>query len=75
VSNNKKRETYLNKKKHPGVACRRGQPIYYEEVKEKLNLSLTPTAKQRLASLALAQGISRSEVIEIYLRSIGTECQ
>ncbi len=62
----------MNKKKHPGVACRRGQPIYYEEVKEKLNLALTPTAKQILTSLASAQGISRSEVIETYLRNIGT---
>jgi hypothetical protein len=65
----------MNKKNHPGVACRRGQPIYYEEVKEKLNLALTPTAKQILTSLALAQGISRSEIIETYLRNIGAERQ
>ncbi len=49
--------------------CLRGEPIYYEELKKSLNLTLTPTAIEKLNNLAMQQGISRSEVVERWLRS------
>jgi hypothetical protein len=49
--------------------CLRGEPIYYEELKKSLNLTLTPTAIEKLNNLAMEQGISRSEVVERWLRS------
>ena len=49
--------------------CLRGEPIYYEELKKPLNLTLTPTAIEKLNNLAMQQRISRSEVVERWLRS------
>lgn len=55
---------------HKGKACRRSQPVYYGEVKRHCNILLTPTALEKLEQLAIDQEISRSEVIERWLRSL-----
>lgn len=57
------------KQKHKGVQCRRGKPLYYGELKQHCNLMLTQTALDKLEELALSSNISRSEVIEQWLRS------
>lgn len=59
---------YQRKISHEGIACRRGQPIYYDEKKERCNLMLTPTALEKLKELAISHQISRSEVLERWLR-------
>ena len=42
----------------------------FGEVKEKLNLSVTPTAKSKLTKAATAHNISVSELIERYGRNL-----
>ena len=60
---------YMKKNSHKGTPCRRNKPIYYDEVKKNINLMLTPTALSILEELATQMKISRSEVIERWLRS------
>ena len=55
----------LDKKKR----ANRGEALYYDEVKEKLNLTLTPTAKKLLGELAKKNKLSRSEWIERVIKS------
>ena len=55
----------LDKKKRSA----RGEGIYYDEVKEKLNLTVTPTAKKMLGELALENSLSRSEWTERIIKS------
>lgn len=52
-----------------GVARRRGSPVLYNELKTKLNLSLTPTAIKELENAANKDNISISELIERLARS------
>lgn len=54
----------------PGKARRRGAPIIHEELKEKLNLTLTPTAIEKLTATAKKEGISRSELVERWARQL-----
>jgi hypothetical protein len=54
---------------HKGKKCRRGEPVYYDEKKQHLNITLTPFAIAQLEELAGSEGCSRSEVIERWLRS------
>ena len=56
---------------HPGKGGRKkGQPVSeYEEVKVKLNLSLTKTAKDKLFELARNYGLPLSDVFEQLSRS------
>jgi hypothetical protein len=55
---------------YQGQKGQRGQPFYYDEIKERIALMLTPTAKQNLAKGAQAQGLSRSEFVEKWLRNL-----
>ena len=64
------RPKYSIKQAHPGQQCRRNVPILYEEKKQPISLTLTPTAIKKLTELALIVGDSRSEVIEQLLRNI-----
>ena len=64
------RPEYSIKQAHPGQQCRRNVPILYEEKKQPISLTLTPTAIKKLTELALIVGDSRSEVIEQLLRNI-----
>jgi predicted RNase H-like nuclease (RuvC/YqgF family) len=57
------------KRSHKGTACRRGEPVYYDEKKIHCNLMLTPTAIAKLAELAEEKQTSRSEIVEQWLRS------
>lgn len=48
----------------------RGQDLYgYGEQKQKINLSLTPTAIANITELAKEAGLSRSETIEQLFRN------
>lgn len=47
----------------------------HEEIKERCNLSLTPTAIAYLDAEAEAQNISRSELIEQFARSLAAKTQ
>ena len=52
-----------------GQKALRGNPLFYEEVKQPLNTSLSPKALKQLAFLAEQTNMSRSEVIECLIRS------
>lgn len=52
-----------------GVARRRGAPVLYNELKKKLNLSLTPTTVNELQNAAVKDNVSISEFIERWVRS------
>jgi hypothetical protein len=56
-----------------GKARRRGAPIIHGELKEKLNLTLTPTAIQKLTAIANKEGISRSELVERWARKYNSD--
>lgn len=62
---------WSKKSSHKGKACRRDEGVYYEERKERINIMLTPLALEILKKLALEQEVSRSEVVERWLRSHG----
>lgn len=48
----------------------KGQPERYEEVKSRVNLSLTPTAAEKLKVLAAEYGLSKSEFVEQVARGL-----
>ena len=56
------------KQGHKGHKGERGKPLLYLEMKERMALSLTPTAKQFLEKLAELEMCSISEVIERWAR-------
>lgn len=57
------------KKSHKGIACHRGKPVLYEEVKARINLALTPSTIQNLTIVAESKDVSRSELVEQLLRT------
>ncbi len=60
------RKTHRVSKK--GVARRRNVPLLYNEVKSKLNLSLTPSTIDSLTKKAIDLNTSISEMIERWVR-------
>ena len=64
------RPEYSIKQAHPGQQCLRNIPIFYDEKKQPISLTLTPTAIKKLTDLALIIGDSRSQIIEQLLRNI-----
>jgi len=64
------RPEYSIKQAHPGQQCLRDIPILYNEKKQPISLTLTPTAIKKLTDLALIIGDSRSQIIEQLLRNI-----
>ncbi len=57
------------KAKHKGVPCRRGQPIFYNELKKPRNFSLTETAVKNLKVISTQIGSpSLSQALEQILR-------
>jgi hypothetical protein len=64
------RPEYSIKQAHPGQQCVRNVPILYDEKKQPISLTLTPTAITKLTDLALMIGDSRSQVLEQLLRNI-----
>ena len=68
----KKRSTKIGQRRkpsHKGKKGLRGQPLIYEEVKVKLNLTITPTAKSKLILKAEEQQCSVSSLLEELARS------
>ncbi len=55
-----------------GFKKAKGEPAYWDEVKKRVNISLTPTAIAGLDELASAEGTSRSEFVERIGRKIFT---
>jgi hypothetical protein len=53
---------------HKGKACRRDQPINHDELKKPINLMLTPLAREKFNQMAIQSGLSRSEILERWLR-------
>jgi len=47
-----------------GTKTSKGQPIFYSEKKQRVNLTLTPTASEGLEKFAQALNLSVSEFIE-----------
>ena len=47
-----------------GIKTSKGQPIFYNENKKRVNLTLTPTASEGLEKFAQALNLSVSEFIE-----------
>ncbi len=60
---------FKRKGSHKGIACRKGEPIFWDELKERINLSLTPTAIAKLTQIA-EENITRSEALERILRGM-----
>ncbi|MTF40393.1 hypothetical protein [Cyanobacterium aponinum] len=58
-----------NRPNYKGKKGLRNQPLIYDETKIKLNLTLTPTAKNYLQLKAKEQGTSISSLIEEWARS------
>lgn len=60
---------------YKGVQPKRGQGIYYDERKRAINLSLTPTAIERLEELGskCSPNLSISEVVERLARGAMSE--
>ena len=56
------------KQGHQGTKCERGKPLHYKEMKKRIALSLTPTAKRCLEKLAEQETCSISELIERWVR-------
>ena len=54
-----------------GIKRTRGEPIMYDERKQKMNLGLTPTAIDIIKKIAASEGISCSELVERWAREKG----
>ncbi len=48
----------------------RGIPVFHDEVKQTHGIKLTDSAWKRLGEIAQKRGISRSELVERYARSL-----
>jgi hypothetical protein len=59
-----KRLAHQKKKAQKGIKSMRGQPEYYDELKERVSICITRTARQRLDEMSQNIGVSRSELIE-----------
>ncbi len=65
----KKEPSWIGKEGHKGQKCLRGVPVNkYGELKKKITVNLTPTAIAILDELSKKEGISRSEIVELFLR-------
>lgn len=53
-----------------GKKAVRNQPLFYGEVKKKHGVWLTDVAWQKLKSVAIADGVSVSELLERYARGL-----
>ncbi len=65
----RKLEPNHNRPNYKGKKGLRNQPLIYDETKVKLNLTLTPTAKNQLKLKAEEQKTSISSLIEEWARS------
>jgi len=63
-------QNFKRKGSHKGIACRKGEPIFWDELKERINLSLTPTAIAKLTQIADQENLTRSEALERILIGI-----
>ncbi len=62
----------MGKTKFAKVKPKKGESrSEYDEAKQRCNLTLTPTARKKLDSIADEQGVSLSELIERYGRNYG----
>jgi hypothetical protein len=60
---------YRKKPSHKGKRGKRGEGLIYDERKEKLNLTITPTGITRLDAKAKEEDCSISTLIEEFARS------
>jgi len=63
-------QNFKRKGSHKGIACRKGEPIFWDELKSRINLSLTPTAIANLTQIADRENLTRSEALERILRGM-----
>jgi hypothetical protein len=68
-SKSSSRAEHRRKPSHKGKQCQRGQGLIYDEIKERLNLTITPTGIARLEAKAKAEKCSISTLIEEFARS------
>lgn len=61
---------HRKKPPHKGKQCKRGKGLIYDERKEKLNLTITPTGIARLDAKAKEEDCSISTLIEEFARSL-----
>lgn len=69
ASKSSSRPEHRRKPSHKGKQCKRGQGLIYDERKERLNLTITPTGIARLEAKAKAEKCSISTLIEEFARS------
>jgi hypothetical protein len=62
--NGRPRRDHEKKPSRKGMKSMRGQPEVYDELKEIVSFSITPTARTGLALLSEQLSISKSELIE-----------
>lgn len=55
-----------------GVKRIKNQPVYYDEIKGKRTVFLTPTAWDNIKNEAASRGISASELVEEWGRRINS---
>ena len=67
------RPEHRKKPSHKGKQCQRGKGLIYDEIKERLNLTITPTGKAKLEAKAKAEQCSISTLIEEFARSAALE--
>jgi hypothetical protein len=61
---------YRKKPPHKGKQCQRGKGLIYDEKKNKLNLTITPTGIAKLDAKAQVEDCSISTLIEEFARSV-----
>lgn len=53
-----------------GKAARKDHPLFYDEIKKAVCIMLTPTAHEIIVAKAKNKGVSLSEFLEQYARSL-----
>ena len=51
----------------------KNEPVFYDEVKQRRGVSLTPTAWKKLVALSIDSGLSASEYMERLIREIDND--
>ncbi len=66
----KRRKPNQIKRIHKGMKSLRGQPEDYDQLKQRVTICITPSAREGLDHLSSLRAISRSELIERIGRQI-----
>lgn len=71
MTSNSSEDTSSSEERRKGKKGIKGRPLYHDQVKQRYNFTLTPTAREIMDRHARNQGLSASDWLEKLLRMMG----